>query len=103
MGIRTESDIEVRSAFAVLHSESADQAVLDEEYFQNMLDITQKVTPREHVVGWYSTGSEINNFSALFQNYYAQQTAPHQVIHLTVDTGEHDTELGIKAYLGCAL
>lgn len=100
MGIRTETDVEVRSAFAVLHSEAEDQAVLDEEYFQNMLDVTQKVNPREQVVGWYSTGAEINNFSALFQNYYSQQTAPHQAIHLTVDTGEENTELGIKAYLG---
>ncbi|KAG8803324.1 hypothetical protein FRB91_009696 [Serendipita sp. 411] len=100
MGIRTESDVEVRSAFAVLHSESAEQVAIDEEYFQNMIEVTQKVQPREQILGWYSTGSELNNFSALFQNYYSNQTAPHQAIHLTVDTGDQTREMAIKAYLG---
>ncbi|CCA66591.1 related to translation initiation factor 3 (47 kDa subunit) [Serendipita indica DSM 11827] len=67
MGIRTENDVEIRSAFAVLHSESADQVAIDEEYFQNMFEVTQKVQPREQIIGWYSTGPELNNFSALFQ------------------------------------
>ena len=100
MGVRTESDVQVRSAFAVLHSETADQVAIDEEYFQHMLEVTQKVQPREQIVGWYSTGAELNNFSALFQNYYAQQTGPHQAIHLLVDTGDQTKEFGIKAYLG---
>ncbi|KAG8806682.1 hypothetical protein FRC17_004868 [Serendipita sp. 399] len=100
MGVRTEGDVEVRSAFAVLHSESAEQVAIDEEYFQNMLEVTQKVHPREQILGWYSTGQELNNFSALFQNYYSNQTAPHQAIHLTVDTGDQSREIGIKAYLG---
>ncbi|CAG7848506.1 Eukaryotic translation initiation factor 3 subunit F {ECO:0000255/HAMAP-Rule:MF_03005} Short=eIF3f {ECO:0000255/HAMAP-Rule:MF_03005} [Serendipita indica DSM 11827] len=100
MGIRTENDVEIRSAFAVLHSESADQVAIDEEYFQNMFEVTQKVQPREQIIGWYSTGPELNNFSALFQNYYSHQTAPHQAVHLTVDTGEKSGELSIKAYLG---
>lgn len=100
MGVRTESDVQVRSAFAVLHSETADQVAIDEEYFQHMLEVTQKVQPREQIVGWYSTGAELNNFSALFQNYYAQQTGSHQAIHLLVDTGDQTKEFGIKAYLG---
>ena len=100
MGVRTESDVQVRSAFAVLHSETADQVAIDEDYFQQMLEVTQKVQQREQIVGWYSTGAELNNFSALFQNYYAQQTSPHQAIHLLVDTGDRTKEFGIKAYLG---
>jgi translation initiation factor 3 subunit F len=103
MGVRTESDVEVRSAFAVLHSETADQVAIDEEYFQNMLDVTQKVQSKEQVVGWYSTGSELNNFSALFQNYYSQHTAPHQAVHVMVDTGDQSKEMSIKAYLGLRL
>lgn len=98
MGVRTENDVEIRSAFAVLHSETADQVAIDEEYFQNMLEATQKVQSREQVVGWYSTGNELNTFSALIQNYYSQQTQPHQAIHLTVDTGEQSKEFGVKAY-----
>lgn len=48
----------------------------------------------------YSTGRELNTFSALIQNYYSQETSPHQAIHLTVDTGEESEELGVKAYIG---
>lgn len=51
-GVRTESDVEVRSAFAVPHSETADQAAIDGEYFKNMLEVMQRVNPREQVLGW---------------------------------------------------
>ena len=52
-GSRTENEVEVRTAFAVLHSETADQVAIDEEYFRNMLEISQRVNPKEQVVGWY--------------------------------------------------
>lgn len=51
----------------------------------------------------YSTGRELNTFSALIQNYYSQETNPYQAIHLTVDTGEQSEELGVKAYIGYIL
>ena len=51
-GARTENEVEVRTAFAVLHSETADQVAIDEEYFRNMLEISQRVNPKEQVVGW---------------------------------------------------
>lgn len=51
-GIRTDNEVEVRTAFAVLHSETADQVAIDEEYFRNMLEISQRVNPKEQVVGW---------------------------------------------------
>ena len=52
-GARTENEVEVRTAFAVLHSETADQVAIDEEYFRNILEISQRVNPKEQVVGWY--------------------------------------------------
>lgn len=51
-GVRTDNEVEVRTAFAVLHSETADQVAIDEEYFRNMLEISQRVNPKEQVVGW---------------------------------------------------
>jgi translation initiation factor 3 subunit F len=54
-------------------------------------------------VSRYSTGRELNTFSALIQNYYSQETNLHQAIHLTVDTGEESEELGVKAYIGYRL
>ena len=48
----------------------------------------------------YSTGSNINTYSALIQNFYSQETAPHQAVHLSVDTGiEEGKQAGVKAYI----
>lgn len=50
----------------------------------------------------YSTGSNLNTYSALIHNFYSQEAAPHQVVHLAVNTGVVDGEkAGVKAYIGC--
>ena len=52
----------------------------------------------------YSTGSNINTYSALIQNFYSQETAPHQAIHLAVDTGVVEGErAGVRAYVRCVI
>lgn len=49
----------------------------------------------------YSTGSNLNTYSALIQNFYSQETAPHQAIHVAVNTGvEIGEQAGVKAYVG---
>lgn len=50
--------------------------------------------------GRYSTGTNLNTYSALIQNFYSQETAPHQAIHITVNTGvEEDKQAGVKAFV----
>jgi len=53
------------------------------------------------VVGWYSTGSNLNANSALIQNLYTQETNPLQAVHLAIDTGleESGKGAGVKAYI----
>ena len=52
----------------------------------------------------YSTESNLNTFSALIQNFYSQETAPHQAIHLALNTGiEEGHQAGVQAYVGYAL
>ncbi|OBZ70043.1 Eukaryotic translation initiation factor 3 subunit F [Grifola frondosa] len=66
-----------------------------------MYDLHHKVNPKEVIVGWYSTGSNLNTYSALIQNFYSQETAPHQAIHLALNTGaEEGQQAGVKAYVG---
>jgi translation initiation factor 3 subunit F len=122
LGTRIENEIEVRSSFAVLHSETSEQVAVDMEYHRSMFDLHQRVHPREVIVGWYvlrfyfwvrnclakdlllaerrySTGSNLNTYSSLIQNFYSQETAPHQAIHLAVDTGvQEGGDPGVKAY-----
>ncbi|KIY63078.1 Mov34-domain-containing protein [Cylindrobasidium torrendii FP15055 ss-10] len=99
LGTRTDSGIEVRSSFAVLHKETAEQVAVDMDYHRTMYDLHHKVNPKEVIVGWYSTGSDLNSFSALIQNFYGQETAPHQAIHVTLNTGvDAGEKAGVKAY-----
>jgi len=48
----------------------------------------------------YSTGSNLNTYSALIQNFYTQECAPHQAVHITMNTGTVEgEESGVKAYI----
>ncbi|KIP12789.1 hypothetical protein PHLGIDRAFT_17520 [Phlebiopsis gigantea 11061_1 CR5-6] len=101
LGTRADTgEIEVKSAFAVLHSETAEQVAVDMEYHHAMYELHHKVNPKEVIVGWYSTGSNLNTYSALIQNFYSQETAPHQAVHLALNTGAEGGEgAGVKAYI----
>ncbi|KAF8806358.1 Mov34-domain-containing protein [Phlegmacium glaucopus] len=100
LGVRTDNEVEVRSSFAVLHSETDEQVAVDMDYHRTMYELHHKVNPKEVIVGWYSTGSNLNTYSALIQNFYSQETAPHQAIHVAVNTGvEQGQEPGVTAFI----
>ncbi|TEB35754.1 eukaryotic translation initiation factor 3 [Coprinellus micaceus] len=99
LGVRNDNEIEVRSSFAVLHSETDEQVAVDMEYHRTMYELHHKVSPKEVIVGWYSTGSNLNTYSALIQNFYSQETAPHPAILVSVNAGvEEGKEAGVTAY-----
>jgi translation initiation factor 3 subunit F len=55
LGVRTGSEadtVEVRSSFAVLHSETSEQVAVDMEYHRTMYELHHKVNPKEVIVGW---------------------------------------------------
>ncbi|EAU84329.1 eukaryotic translation initiation factor 3 [Coprinopsis cinerea okayama7 len=100
LGTRHDDEVEVRSSFAVLHSETDEQVAVDMEYLKTMYELHHKVNPKEIIVGWYSTGSNLNTYSALIQNFYSQETAPHQAVLVSVNTGvEQGQEAGVTAYV----
>ncbi|KAJ3741560.1 JAB1/Mov34/MPN/PAD-1 ubiquitin protease-domain-containing protein [Lentinula detonsa] len=100
LGTRTDTHVEVRTSFAVLHSETSEQVAVDMDYHRAMYELHHKVNPKEVIVGWYSTGSNLNTYSALIQNFYSQETAPHQAIHVSLDTGvEPGQPAGVKGYV----
>lgn len=91
VGVRSEDgmEVEVRSCFAIPHTETDDQVEVDVEYQKNMLSLTLKAAPRETLLGWYTTSHELNSFSALIQNFFASPdtgTFPHPAVHLTIST-----------------
>ena len=52
LGIRTENEVEIHNAFAVLHSETSEQVAVDMEYHRTMYELHHKVRPKEVIVGW---------------------------------------------------
>lgn len=93
--------MEIRSTFAVGHTETTDQVEVDMEYQKQMLALHLKANPKEVLVGWYATSSELNTFSALIQNFYSGQgdgTWPHPAVHLTVST-EPGKDIETRAYI----
>lgn len=107
LGVRSEDgmEVEVRNCFAIPHTESEEQVEVDVEYQKNMLALHLKSTPREVLLGWYTTSLELNNFSALIQNFFASPetgTFPHPAIHLTVST-EAGKPVDFKTYISSAV
>lgn len=91
LGTRSEdgTEISIQNCYAVPHTETQEQVEVDMDYQKTMLGLHLRANPKEVLVGWYATSSELNTFSALIQNFYGQQgdgTWPHPAVHLTVST-----------------
>lgn len=93
------NDVIVKDCFAIPHSEKKDQVTIDMEYHAKLLELHQRVYPRDVVVGWYSTGNEITYVSSLIHQVYAQTYQKPIPMHLTVDTALTNCEMGIRAYV----
>jgi len=107
LGVRSEDgmEVEVRNVFAIPHTETEEQVEVDVEYQKNMLALHLKSVAREQLLGWYTTSLELNNFSALIQNFFASPetgTFPHPAIHLTVST-EAGKAVDFKTYISSAV
>ncbi|KAH7125237.1 eukaryotic translation initiation factor 3 subunit F [Dendryphion nanum] len=109
LGTRSEdgTEIEIRNCYAVPHTETAEQVEVDMDYQKQMLALHLRANPREILVGWYATSSDLNTFSALIQNFYAggQQgdgTWPHPAVHLTVST-EPGKEIESRTYISAPI
>jgi len=91
--------IEVKQAFPVPHQEEEDSATIEIDYHHSMLGLHRQVSPKDVVVGWYSTtGSSeaddkskapsLNYVTSLLHDVYRTQmnVAPNvEPLHLTVD------------------
>lgn len=108
LGTRSDTDestVTIHSAFAVGHTETTDQVEVDMEYQKAMLALHMRANPKEVLVGWYATSSDLNTFSALIQNHYSSQgegTYPYPAVHLTV-ASEPGKDVEVRAYISSAV
>ena len=98
LGTRTESEVEIKSCFAVPHHETSEQVQVDMDYHKTMYELHHRVNPEEVIVGWYATGPDINMYTSLIQDFFSRETAPHQAVHLTVDPNVQN-DMGVRAYV----
>lgn len=91
-------EVVIKNSFPVPHTETEDSVTLDEGYLKSMLELHKRVNPKEVVVGWYSTGSEVTYVTSLVHTQF-QKLTPFPV-HVTVDVACTDSRMSIKAYRG---
>lgn len=108
------SVIDITDSFPVVHRDAEDNAdgtvLMDQEYHKTMFELRQKVSPREVVVGWFSTGDSVNATSAMIHNFYCTKESQFKAtpvlrepIHLLVGTSpKMQQSYGIKAFINVA-
>lgn len=98
LGTETDGKIEVCSGFPVPHTETDEQVAVNTDFHATMLALHQRVYPKQKVVGWYSTGEEVNESSLLFHEFYGQDV--ERPVHLLLDLGLGDQHrMSCKAYI----
>jgi len=96
LGVINEGQIEIRSSFPVPHTEG-EQLAVDMDFHTNMLDLHHRVSPKEVIVGWYSTGSEIDDNSVMIHDFYTKKMNIPPV-HVTIDTNLTNVSMSVKAF-----
>lgn len=109
LGYVTDGNVlEVTDAFPVPHQDAEGSGVLmDQDYHRNMVALRAKVSPKESVIGWFSTGAEINESSVIIDSFYRSAESGFQQgqvlqspLNLLVNTTvAEQNQLPIRAFL----
>jgi len=92
----------ITNCFPVPHAEEGEFKVsINVDYHNTMLALQQQVNANEVVVGWYSSGVQLNYISSLIHDEYVKQSeGPVKCsVHLTVDVALTGHRLGVAAYV----
>lgn len=88
----------VRAAAPCLNCHPRAQVLLDIEYHKSMLELHLRVSPKDVLVGWFSTGAGLVPADALFHEFYAAQCP--QPLHLAFDTAFVDPTRAVRCWVG---
>eukprot|EP01094_Clydonella_sp_ATCC50884_P015350 TRINITY_DN25946_c0_g1_i1.p1 TRINITY_DN25946_c0_g1~~TRINITY_DN25946_c0_g1_i1.p1 ORF type:complete len:316 (+),score=117.50 TRINITY_DN25946_c0_g1_i1:33-950(+) len=91
-----DGSVEVLDCFPVPHSEGQDVAV-DMQFHRNMFSLHGRASSKLQIIGWYSTGNEVNENTALIHNDFYWGEVGASPIHLTVDTCLEGGSMNIRA------
>eukprot|EP01097_Dermamoeba_algensis_P002109 TRINITY_DN1838_c0_g1_i1.p1 TRINITY_DN1838_c0_g1~~TRINITY_DN1838_c0_g1_i1.p1 ORF type:complete len:352 (-),score=91.74 TRINITY_DN1838_c0_g1_i1:189-1199(-) len=111
LGLNYDGVIEIKNSFPIPHhdiDENHEVVAIDKDFHKNMLELHQRANPSEIIVGWYATGSDVNESSVLIHDFFwreMQLTNQHYPpVHLLVPTELKDQEeMTIRAYVSSPL
>jgi len=103
LGINLDGVIEFRSSFPVPYIINEDGMIdPDIEFHRSMYEHSLKASPHELIVGWYSTGLNIDENSVFIHDFYWREMAAPPV-HVMVNPLNTDDFMGIRAYIAAPL
>ncbi|CAG7834898.1 unnamed protein product [Allacma fusca] len=99
LGTIDKTTVEVSNCFVVPHSISDSDGTVSIEMHlaDTMYKLNKQVHPTEVIVGWWTTGFEVNAIAVPINDYYSRQCS--NPIHLLVDTTLRSGKLSIKGFL----
>jgi len=77
LGLNLDGLIDIRNCYPVPHSSGSEEegVMIDLEFYKNMLELHQKVNPKEIVVGWYATCPFVDEDSVLIHDFFCINSA----------------------------
>jgi len=105
LGEENDGIVEIKNCFPVPHNvveeqvqgETNYQVAVDMEFHRTMYELHRKVSTREVIVGWYSTGNSITPHSALIHDLYGREVG--MPVHLCMDTKINEAgKMEMKSY-----
>ena len=101
LGTEENGVVTICSAFPVPHTEVDEQIMLHTDFHTTMLGLHQRVSSKQTVVGWYSTGEAIDGNTTLFHEFYGSEV--ERPVHLLLDLGLGKRRMSSKAYVSSGL
>lgn len=104
LGVRSDDglELEIRNAYTIPHEESDDLVTVSVDYNRTMYALHKRAHPKDVILGWYATSSDLNNLSALVQDFYGQPgggTFPYPAVHLTVEATSANRDVDVRTYI----
>ncbi|KAL9553736.1 hypothetical protein MBANPS3_003132 [Mucor bainieri] len=102
LGVRSQdgSEVEIRNVMPLIYTLEGENIALDKEHYRNMYELHQRVNPEEIILGWYTAGADLSPACTPVHSFFADDVAPFQPIHVTVDTDAlvKTSDMGLRAY-----
>lgn len=111
LGVRSDdgASVEIKDAFMVPCQETGDLISIEEHTHKTLYQLYKKAHPKEFVLGWFDSASQIDGSTGLIHDFYskgADRAYPFPAIYLNVAylNGETQIELPkLTTYIGAAI